>query len=94
MRDASGYEGHPDREFSPATPEELSALLAEANASATPVTIVGSATGVTGGCCPQGGWLVSMRHFDRLVIDRGRAIAGAAVTLRDLNAGAARTGQF
>ena len=94
MQDASGYVGHPDRELSPATPEELSVLLAEANAASIPVTIVGSATGVTGGCCPQGGWLISMRHFDRMVIERGRALAGAAVTLRDLNAAAARTGQF
>ncbi|MEP7365991.1 MAG: FAD-binding oxidoreductase [Acidobacteriota bacterium] len=94
MQDASGYVGNPDREFAPATPEELTAILAEANASSTPVTIAGSATGVTGGCCPESGWLVSMRHFDRVVIERWRALAGAAVTLRDLNTAAARTGQF
>jgi FAD/FMN-containing dehydrogenase len=94
VQDASGYEGHPDKEFAPATPEELSSILAEANASSVPVTIAGSATGVTGGCCPQGGWLVSMRHVGQLVIERGRAVAGAAITLRDLNAAAARTGQF
>jgi FAD/FMN-containing dehydrogenase len=94
VRDASGYEGHAEREFAPATPEELTAILAEANSSATPVTLVGSATGVTGGCCPQGGWLVSLRHFSRIVVERGRVIAGAAVTLRDLNEAASRTGQF
>ena len=94
MQDASGFVGNPDKEFAPATPEELSAILSEATSTKTPVTILGSATGVTGGCCPQGGWLVSMRQFNRTVVERGRAIAGAAVTLRDLNAAAARTGQF
>lgn len=94
MRDASGYTGQPDHEFSPATPGELAALLAEAHSTHTPVTIAGSATGVTGGCCPHGGWLVHMRHFQQLVVERGRARAGAAVTLRDLNEAAARTGQF
>jgi FAD/FMN-containing dehydrogenase len=94
VQDASGYAGYPDKEFTPATPEELSAILAEANAASIPITVIGSATGVTGGCCPQGGWLVSMRHFGQLVIERGRAVAGAAITLRELNAAAARTGQF
>lgn len=94
MQDASGYVGHPDQEFAPSTPAELCALLAKANAAGTPVTIAGSATGVTGGCCPQGGWLISMRRFNRIVIERGRALAGAAVTLRELNEEASRTGQF
>lgn len=94
MLDASGYTGQPDREFSPATPHDLAALLAEAHAAHTPVTLAGSATGVTGGCCPHGGWLIHMRQFNQLVVERGRALAGAAVTLRDLNEAAGRTGQF
>lgn len=94
MRDASGYEGAPEREFSPATHAEVSGVLAEAYAARIPVTIAGSATGVTGGCCPHGGWLISLRHLNRLVIERGRAVAEAAVTLRDLNEAAVRTGQF
>lgn len=94
MRDASGYEGAPEREFAPATYSEASSLLAEAHAARIPVTIAGSATGVTGGCCPRGGWLISLRHLNRLAVERGRAMAGAAVTLRELNEAAGRTGQF
>lgn len=94
MTDASGFPGAPDREFSPASAEELAAILGEASASSTPVTFKGAATGVTGACCPLGGWLIDMRRFRHLEIHPGRASAGAAVSLQKLNAAAHPTGQF
>lgn len=94
MTDASGFVGHAEREVAPESVAELAGILGEANSLRMPVTILGAATGVTGGSCPQGGWLVDMRRFRRLEILEGRAIAGAGVALRDLNAAAGRTGQF
>ena len=94
MTDASGFEGHAEREFAPESAGELAEIVGEANSLGVPVTILGAATGVTGGCCPQGGWLVDMRRFRRLEIFEGRAVAGAGVALSDLNGAAGRTGQF
>jgi FAD/FMN-containing dehydrogenase len=94
MQDASGWEGHPERELAPATAEELSSILAEASAKGIPVTASGARTGLTGGCCPDGGWLVSLHRMTRLDVSPGRAVAGAGVALRDIDAAAKPTGQF
>ncbi len=74
--------------------EELAAALVRAASLGVPVTPSGSGTGITGGRCPQGGWLVSTERLRRLEVGRGRAVAGAGVLLKDLQAAAARTGQF
>src|SRR5205814_8295719 len=42
----------------------------------------------------QGGWVLSVEKLNSIEIERGRAIVGPAVLLRDLQAAAARTGQF
>ncbi len=94
VEDASGYQGYADSILAPATVEELSANLQRAAALGVPVTPSGAGTGITGGRCPQGGWLVSTERLRRLEIARGRAVVGAGVLLRDLQAAAARTGQF
>ncbi len=86
LSDASGYKGHAERLFTPENETELSAVLAEATATRTPVTISGAGTGLAGGRVAQGGWVISMERFRRLEIHSGCAIAGAAVpllTLRD-----------
>jgi FAD/FMN-containing dehydrogenase len=58
------------------------------------VTIAGAGTGVTGGRVPFGGWIVSLEKFNRLEVQRGFAICGAGVLLRDLHAAAQASGQF
>jgi FAD/FMN-containing dehydrogenase len=58
------------------------------------VTILGSRTGLTGSCVPQGGWAVSLERFRKLEIEDGFARVGPAVTLMELRDAAARTGQF
>jgi FAD/FMN-containing dehydrogenase/dihydroorotate dehydrogenase len=94
VEDASGFRGHADRVEAPRTEAELVGLLAEASRGAIPVTVVGARTGVTGGCVAGGGWAVSVENFGRLEILEGRAIVGPGVRLTDLQAAAARTGQF
>ncbi|HUQ92794.1 MAG TPA: FAD-binding protein, partial [Bryobacteraceae bacterium] len=58
LEDASGHRGEAEALFVPSSEEELSALLHQATLSATPVTIAGAGTGVAGGRCPQGGWVI------------------------------------
>jgi FAD/FMN-containing dehydrogenase len=73
---------------------ELAAVVREAAAAGVPITLAGAGTGVTGGCVPFGGWVVSLERLNRLEVNPGFAVAGAGVLLRDVHAGAARTGQF
>lgn len=94
VEDASGYQGFADCSVAPATVDELAATLRRAAELGASVTPSGAGTGITGGRCPQGGWLVSTERLRRLEIGRGRAIAGAGVLLKDLQAAAARTAQF
>jgi len=86
ITDASGFEGWADRLIAPRSESEL-----EFN---RPLTLVGGNTGVTGGGVPQGGTLLSLQHFSKLEIHPGSATVGAGVLLKDLQAAAARTGQF
>ncbi len=98
LEDASGFRGHADRIIVP--DGEAARAAAEQVASgarpgpATPVTIAGAGTGLTGARVPEGGWVISLEKFTRLEIHPGYAIAGAGVLLKDLQGAAQRTGQF
>lgn len=90
VEDASGFKGTAERLIAPAGEEELLGIIGER----VPITIVGARTGLTGGCVPQTGWALSMEKFRRLEVCPGRAIVGPGVALDELQAAAARTGQF
>jgi FAD/FMN-containing dehydrogenase len=94
LEDASGFKGHAERVHVPSDEAELAALLAEANASKTPVTIAGAGTGITGGRVPFGGLVISLERFRKLTIGEGKVVAGAGVLLRELQSAASTTGQF
>ncbi len=94
INDASGFEGWADRVIVPETEEQVCEVLAEAVRTETPVTILGSRTGLTGSCVPQGGWAVSLERFRKLEIEDGFARVGPGVTLMELRDAAAKTGQF
>ena len=94
LRDASGYTGHADRVLAPKTAEEVAALLKEAAATQTPVTVAGSWTGVAGGAVPSTGWLLSTENLKRIDIQQDRALAGAGVPLFNLQAAAKNSNQF
>ena len=58
--------------MSPRDAEEVAEILRTGQSqSATPVTISGAGTGVTGGRVPTGGWLLSLEKFTRLEIATG-----------------------
>ena len=92
--DASGFTGWAERLIAPANEAELLEVLREAVATGTPVTVVGSGSGLTGSSVPQGGWQISMERFRKLEIEQGFARVGPAVTLLELRDAAAKTGQF
>ncbi len=94
IEDASGYQGEAEKVFTPAAESELIEVLRTATQQRIPVTVSGARTGLTGGGIPQGGWAISMEKFQRLEISRGRAVAGAGVSLEALQAAANPTGQF
>ena len=94
VEDASGYQGGADRLLAPASAEEVCGILREASAARVPVTIAGARTGVTGGCCPQEGWAISLERLRTLEIGTGSAIAGAGLALADLHSAAQQSGQF
>lgn len=94
LEDASGFRGEADRLIAPASESELLEILAEANRSTTPITVVGARTGLTGGSMPQCGWAISMEKFRRLDVCAGRAVVGPGILLDELQMAAARTGQF
>lgn len=94
VEDASGYPGQADRWLAPASAEEAAALLREASAAGIAVTPSGAGTGITGGRCPAGGWVLSLEKFLRLEAGPETALAGAGVLLKDVQAAAARHGRF
>jgi FAD/FMN-containing dehydrogenase len=94
IADASGFEGQAERIIVPDNEEQVREVLAEAVRTETPITVLGSRTGLTGSCVPQGGWALSMERFCKLQIESGFARVGPAVTLLELRDAAAKTGQF
>ncbi|MDP9169814.1 MAG: FAD-binding oxidoreductase [Acidobacteriota bacterium] len=92
--DASGYTGFADRIQVARDEQEVAAILREAGASHTPVTISGAGTGLTGGRVPQGGWVLSLERMNAIDIQRGFATCGAGVLLKDLQAAALPSRQF
>jgi FAD/FMN-containing dehydrogenase len=94
LEDASGYRGQAERLFIPENEAEIADILRDASRQRIPVTVLGAGTGITGGRVAHGGWVLSVERLNRLEAQQGRATVGPAVLLRDLQAAAARTGQF
>jgi FAD/FMN-containing dehydrogenase len=94
VEDASGFTGQAEEVFTPQSAQEVQDLLRRAVREGLPVTVSGAGTGLTGGRVPSGGWLLSLERFRRLDIEKGYAIAGAGVSLNDLQSAAGRTRQF
>jgi FAD/FMN-containing dehydrogenase len=94
LEDASGYRGEADRLFIPENEPEIADILRHATSLKVPVTVVGAGTGITGARVAHGGWVLSVERLNRIEVERGRAIVGPAVLLRDLQSAAVRTGQF
>jgi FAD/FMN-containing dehydrogenase len=94
ITDASGYPGNAEQVFSPENEEQVVEILKRASAENVPITIMGALTGVTGGAAPEGGWGLSLAKLRNIHIEKGRAIVGPGVLLREVQSGAAASGQF
>lgn len=94
ITDASGYPGSAEQVFSPENEEQVIEILRRASAENVPITVMGALTGVTGGGAPNGGWGLSLAKLRVINIEQGRATVGAGVLLRDVQSGAAASGQF
>ena len=94
LEDSSGYKGAAEQLFTPATLQELQAVVTAASRLKMPLTIAGAGTGLTGARVPRSGWVVSLERFRTLEILPGRARCGVGVSLADLHREAARTKQF
>jgi len=94
ITDASGYPGSAEQVFSPENEEQVVEILRRASAENVPITIMGALTGVTGGAAPEGGWGLSLAKLRTINIEQGRAIVGPGVPLREVQSGAAASGQF
>lgn len=94
IEDASGFRGEAEELFAPESEGALARIVVEAARRRIPMTVAGGRTGLTGGCVPDGGWVVSTERLSKLAIGDGQAIAGAGVTLHELHAAAAKSGQF
>jgi FAD/FMN-containing dehydrogenase len=94
ITDASGYPGNADQVFSPENEDQVVDILKRAAAESVPITVIGALTGVTGGAAPLSGWGLSLAKLRMINIEQGRAIVGPGVLLREVQSGAAATGQF
>ena len=92
--DASGFRGQADKVLVPAGEPELIEIVRDAAGESIPITISGGRTGLTGGSVAQGGWVVSLEKFQRLQIEKGRAIVGAGASLEAIQTAARPTRQF
>ncbi len=92
--DASGFRGTAEKVLVPAGEPELIEIVREAARESIPITLSGGRTGLTGGSVAQGGWVVSLEKFQRLEIEKGRAIVGAGVLLEAVQAATRPTRQF
>ncbi len=53
--------------FFPETNGQAASILIQAREAGMDITLSGGRTGLTGGCVPQGGWLVSMERMDKFI---------------------------
>ncbi len=96
LTDASNLAGgHAERICLPADRSEVSEVLAESTRTATPVTIAGAGTGVTGGRIPFGGIVLAMDRMNALhEISDAVARLQPGLRLDQLQAALAQRGLF
>ena len=94
ITDASNYPGQADQLFTPETESEVASILKRASQEKIPVTICGALTGLAGGASPSGGWALSLTRLRKLEVNKGRAVVGPGVLLREVQSAAANSGQF
>lgn len=89
LSDASNYRGECEAVYFPETGDDIISILSDANKNGTPVTVAGAGTGLTGAAVPEGGIVVSMAKFNKIIgIDKNSLLVKvqAGVILSELQA--------
>ncbi|MBI5400286.1 FAD-binding oxidoreductase [Candidatus Saganbacteria bacterium] len=98
LEDSSNLTGaHADGIYLPENPVEGKEAVKEIGQNKSSLTIVGGATGTTGGCLPFGGWLLSTQKLNRIItLDDKQmfAVVEPGVTLNDIEAALKPLGLF
>jgi len=82
LTDASNVHGHAEALVRPRTTEEVAAVVAHCQRHGVPLTVTASRTSTTAAAVPEGGWLLSTEHLNRIGdIGHDTATAGAGVLL-------------
>lgn len=84
--DASNLKGYCDAVYLPSDENEITEILKEANSKKQKVTIAGNHTGLSGGCVPQGGVVISTEKMNKILeinSENKSAIVEPAVILRE-----------
>jgi D-lactate dehydrogenase (cytochrome) len=87
--DASNFKGYCEAVYIPSDEKEIVEILKEANSKKQNVTIAGNHTGLSGGCVPLGGIVISTEKMNRIIeINSGNeyALVQPAVILKDFQA--------
>jgi len=66
LGDASNTRGHAEALYRPRSTEDVAEVLAAATTAGVGVTVTARRTSTTGGPVPDGGWLLSTEHLDRI----------------------------
>lgn len=67
LSDSSNYKGTADTVYLPETAQEIIDLVKKCNSEKTKITISGNGTGLTGSRVPEGGIVVSMEKFNKVI---------------------------
>ncbi len=87
LSDASNYKGNADSIYFPESEDEIADLLRKFNKENIRVTVSGNGTGLTGGRVPEGGIIISLEKFNRILelnLEKKFVIVQPAVVLKDL----------
>lgn len=74
LQDESKLQGHAEKFFLPSAEQEIVAILQDASASKIPVTIQGALTGLVGAAVPQGGWVINLNKYNKIISLRDNLI--------------------
>lgn len=87
LSDASNYRGNADSIYFPESEDEIADLLRKFNKENIRVTVSGNGTGLSGGRVPEGGIIISLEKFNRILelnLEKKIVIVQPAVVLKDL----------
>ena len=95
LTDASNVPGRADGLVRPRSAEEVAAVVAHCQRREIPLTVTASRTSTTAAAVPEGGWLLSMEHLNRILeVGADTATAEGGVRLGEFQQAIEESGRF